>query len=380
MRAVVPFALAAAAAIPISVATVPAAETAFAHTFKSSAGPLKVVTVARGLSHPWSLAFLPNGRMLVTERSGRMRIVTRNGGVGAPLRGLPRIAAYGQGGLLDVVVDPGFATNRTIFFSFSEPGAGGAGTSVARAQLQGNALTNVKIIFRMVPKTSAGRHFGSRIVIARDSTLFVTIGDRADRQKAQDTRDHRGQVVRINKDGSIPKTNPFVGRSGYRPETWSYGHRNPQGAALHPRTGQLWIHEHGAAGGDEVNIPRAGRNYGWPVISYGRHYWGGKIGEGTKKAGMEQPVHYWDPSIAPSGMAFVTGTIFKGWQGDLLVGALKYRMVVRLRFNGTRVVQRERILAGLEERIRDLRIGPRGYIWLLTDSSDGRILRVEPAR
>ncbi len=352
----------------------------YAKSFKSSVGTLKVVTVAQGLSHPWSLAFLPNDRMLVTERDGRMRIVTRRGDVDAPLRGLPRIAAYGQGGLLDVVVDPDFTTNRTIFFAFSEPGPGGAGTSVARAQLQDGALENVTIIFRMTPKTSAGRHFGSRIVNARDGTLFVTIGDRAERKKAQDTTDNRGMVIRIRKDGSIPTTNPFVGRSGYRPETWSYGHRNPQGAALHPQTGDLWVHEHGARGGDEINVSRAGRNYGWPTISYGRHYWGGKIGDGTSKPGMEQPVFYWDPSIAPSGMAFVRGPVFKAWHGDLLVGALKYRMLVRLRFNGTRKIEEERLLRNIDERIRDVRIGPRGYIWLLTDSSNGKILRVEPAR
>ena len=349
-----------------------------AQTFESSAGRLRVVTVARGLSHPWSLAFLPSGRMLVTERPGRLRIVTRNGGVGAPVRGLPRIAVSGQGGLLDVVADPDFARNRTIFFSFSEPGGSGAGTAVARARLDGNALTGVKIIFRMVPKSRGGRHFGSRIVVARDGTLFVTLGERAQPDRAQDTSIHRGQVIRIGKDGSIPKDNPFVGRKGFRPEIWSYGHRNPQGAALHPVTGQLWIHEHGARGGDEVNIPKAGRNYGWPIIAYGRHYWGGRIGEGTSKPGLEQPVHYWDPSIAPSGMAFVTGPVFSAWRGDLLVGALSYRMLVRLRFDGTKPVEEERLLEEMDERIRDVRIGPRGYIWLLTDSKDGRVLRMEP--
>jgi len=375
MRTLAPLSLAAVAFASFSTASPVCAK-----SFKSSVGTLKVVTVAQGLSHPWSLAFLPNDGMLVTERDGRMRVVTQQGDVGTPLRGLPRIAAYGQGGLLDVVVDPDFTTNRTIFFAFSEPGPGGAGTSVARAELQDGALENVKIIFRMTPKTSAGRHFGSRIVIARDSTLFVTIGDRAERKKAQDMTDNRGMVIRIRKDGSIPTTNPFVGRNGYRPETWSYGHRNPQGAAPHPQTGDLWIHEHGARGGDEINVSQAGRNYGWPIISYGRHYWGGKIGEGTSKPGMEQPILYWDPSIAPSGMAFVTGPVFKAWRGDLLVGALKYRMLLRLRFNGTRKIEEERLLQNIDERIRDVRIGPRGYIWLLTDSSDGKILRVEPAR
>jgi len=365
--------------LPLAV-LVAAAQPAQSQTFKSSAGPLKVVTVARGLSHPWALAFLPNGKMLVTERAGRLLVVTRNGGIGAPVRGLPRVAASGQGGLLDIAVDPGFATNRTIFFSYAEPGEGGAGTAVARAQLSGNSLRNVTVIFRMTPKSSGGRHFGSRIVIARDGTLFVTLGERGQRSKAQDTSINRGQVIRINKDGSIPKSNPFVGRAGFRPEIWSYGHRNPQGAALNPATGRLWITEHGARGGDEVNIPGAGRNYGWPVIAYGRHYWGGKIGEGKRKAGMEQPVHYWDPSIAPSGMAFVTGSIFKAWRGDVLVGALKFRMLVRLRFRNGRMVKEERLLRGIDERIRDVRVGPRGYIWLLTDSGNGKILRIEPGR
>ncbi len=351
-----------------------------ARTFQSSAGPLKVVTVARGLDHPWSLAFLPSGRMLVTERPGRLRIVTRNGGVGAPVRGVPRVAARGQGGLLDVVADPDFARNRTIFLSYSEPGRGGAGTAVARARLDGNALTDLKIVFRMAPKSRGGRHFGSRIVIARDGALFVTLGERGERRRTQDTSIHRGQVIRIARDGSVPKDNPFVGRKGFRPEIWSYGHRNPQGAALHPVTGKLWIHEHGARGGDEVNIPEPGRNYGWPIIAYGRHYWGGRIGEGTHKAGLEQPVHYWDPSIAPSGMAFVTGPVFETWRGDMLVGALGFRMLVRLRFDGTRPVQEEMLLEDLDERIRDVRVGPRGYIWLLTDSEDGRVLRVEPSR
>ncbi len=369
-----------AAALLFVFAGLPAAAPAFAETFASSAGPLKVVTVARGLEHPWSLAFLPSGRMLVTERPGRLRIVTRNGGVGAPVRGMPRIAASGQGGLLDVVADPDFARNRTIFFSYSEPGRGGAGTAVARARLEGNALADLKVIFRMTPKSSGGRHFGSRIVVARDGTLFVTLGERGERRRTQDTSINRGQVIRIGKDGSIPKDNPFVGRAGFRPEIWSYGHRNPQGAALHPATGRLWLHEHGARGGDEVNVSLPGRNYGWPVIAYGRHYWGGRIGEGTHKPGLEQPVHYWDPSIAPSGLAFVTGPVFEAWRGDMLVGALSFRLLVRLRFDGTRLVREERLLEELDERIRDVRIGPRGYIWLLTDDDDGRVLRIEPAR
>lgn len=357
------------------------AASASAQTYDSSAGRIQVVTVAKGLEHPWGLAFLPNGRMLVTEREGAMRIVGTDGKVGAPLKGVPEVYAWGQGGMLDVILDRDYAQTRTIFFSYSEKGGGGGGTAVARAVLDtaGNRLTGVKVIWRMHPKTSGGRHFGSRLVIARDGTLFITIGERGERDRAQDPSVNRGQVIRINRDGSIPKDNPFVGRKGYRPGIWSYGHRNPQGAALHPDTGELWLNEHGARGGDEVNIARKGRNYGWPVISYGRHYWGGKIGVGTRRAGMEQPIHYWDPSIAPSGMAFYTGDKFPAWRGSVLVGALKFQLLARLEIKGNKVVKEERLLRGIGERIRDVRQGPDGYIYLLTDSSDGRILRLMPA-
>ncbi len=350
-----------------------------AESYPSQHYELRLTTVAEGLEHPWSLTWLPDGRMLVTEREGRLRIVASDGTLSAPVAGLPKIADVGQGGLLDVLVDPDFATSRTIYVSFSEPGAGGAGTAVARAVLNGNRLDDLTILFRQTPKSGGGRHFGSRLVLARDGTLFVTVGERGESERAQDTTVNRGQVVRIMRDGSIPADNPFVGREGHRPEIWSYGHRNPQGAALHPETAELWLHEHGAAGGDEVNIARAGRNYGWPVIAYGRHYWGGKIGEGTHKAGMEQPIHYWDPSIAPSGMAFYTGDRFPAWRGNLLVGALKYQLLVRLVLDGEQVVEEERVLTDLGERIRDVRQGPDGYIYLLTDEGDGRILRLEPA-
>jgi len=250
---------------------------------------------------------------------------------------------------------------------------------VARGELDGARLANLEIIFRQVPKTSGGNHFGSRLVMAPDGTLFITVGERGERERAQDTTVNRGQVIRIHADGRIPEDNPFVGKEGHRPEIWSYGHRNPQGAALHPETGKLWVHEHGAQGGDEVNIPEAGRNYGWPVIAYGRHYFGGKIGQGTRKAGMEQPIFYWDPSIAPSGMAFYTGDRFPKWKGNLLVGALNYRLVARLVLDGEKVVAEERLLEGFGDRIRDVRQGPDGYVYLLTDESDGRILRLEPA-
>ncbi len=356
-----------------------AAAPAAAETYKSRDYTLRLVTVAEGLDHPWSLAWLPDGRMLVTEKSGRLRTVTPDGQISKPIKGVPDVVDSGQGGLLDVIPDPGFATNRTIYFSYSERGEGGTGTAVARAVLDGDRLKDLTVIFRQVPKSGGGRHFGSRLVIAPDGTLFVTVGERGERERAQDTTINRGQVVRIHTDGRIPKDNPFVGKAGARPEIWSYGHRNPQGAALHPETGALWVHEHGAAGGDEVNIPRPGRNYGWPVIAYGRHYFGGKIGEGTKKQGMEQPVHYWDPSIAPSGMAFYTGDKFPKWRGNLLVGALKFQLLARLTLEGERVVDEERILEPLGERIRDVRQGPDGYVYLLTDADDGRILRLEPA-
>lgn len=367
------------AAVFVVAAVLPVAACAAVETYPSQHYSLRLVTVAGGLEHPWSLAWLPDGRMLVTEREGRLRIVAADGTVSPPVAGLPEIAVTGQGGLLDVLVAPDFATSRTIYFSFSEPGKGGQGTAVAAAELDRGRLANLRILFRQVPKSSGGRHFGSRLVLGRDGSLFITIGERGERDRAQDTAVNRGQVVRIHTDGGIPQDNPFVDGKGYRPEIWSYGHRNPQGAALHPETGELWIHEHGARGGDEVNIPRPGRNYGWPVIAYGRHYWGGGIGEGTHKAGMEQPVHYWDPSIAPSGMAFYTGDKFPAWRGNLLVGALKYQLVVRLVLDGETVVAEERILEELDARIRDVRQGPDGYVYLLTDESDGRILRLEPA-
>ncbi len=347
-------------------------------SFSSELYHLRAVTIAQGLKFPWSMAWLPDGRMLVTEKPGRLRIVSRSGKISPPVKGLPVIAYGGQGGLLDVVVDPDFASGRTIFFSFTEAGKGGFGTAVARAELRDGRLEKVKIIFRQWPKSQSGRHFGSRIVIARDGLLYITIGDRGERERAQDRSVNRGQVIRIDKNGAVPEDNPFVGKPPFRPEIFTYGHRNPQGATLHPQTGKLWIHEHGARGGDEINIIEAGRNYGWPVIAYGVHYSGLKIGEGTHKSGMEQPLYYWDPSIAPSGMAFYTGDKFPGWKGNLLVGALKYRLLVRLSLKGEKVVAEERLLKGLKARIRDVRQGPDGFVYLLTDAANGKILRIEP--
>lgn len=348
-----------------------------AQEFTSSTGSLRVTTVASGLAHPWGLQFLPDGRMLVTERPGRVRIVTASGEVSAPLGGVPAVAARGQGGLLDVALAPDFGSSRMIYLSYSEPGEGGAGTAVARARLGATSLEQLEVIFRQVPRTDGGNHFGSRLVFSRDGHLFVTLGERFQRDQAQHLDVHLGKVVRLRPDGTVPADNPFVGRSDVRPEIWSYGHRNPQGAALHPVTGALWTVEHGAMGGDEVNRPMPGRNFGWPVITYGKDYSGATIGEGTAKPGMEQPVYYWDPSIAPSGMAFYTGDRFPEWRGDLFVGSLKFGQLVRLRLEGDAVVGEERLLDGLRERVRDVRQGPDGYLYLLTDSPEGRILRVE---
>ena len=349
-----------------------------AQEFRTSAGTVRLTTVAGGLEHPWSLAFLPDGRMLVTERPGRLRIVHSGGQVDAPLAGVPQVQAAGQGGLLDVVLDPAFAQNRTIYLSYAEPREGGAGTAVARARLSEGALEDVRVIFRQRPKLGGGVHFGSRLVFARDGLLFVTLGERGDRDRAQSLADHMGTVVRIASDGSVPAQNPFVGRSGALPEIWSYGHRNVQGAALHPETGRLWTVEHGPRGGDELNIPQAGRNYGWPVIGYGRHYSGARIGEGPRKAGLEQPVHYWDPSIATSGLAFYTGNAMPAWQGSLFVGGLAGRLVSRLELDGERVVREERLFEDFGRRIRDVRKGPDGKLYLLTDEADGEVIRVDP--
>jgi glucose/arabinose dehydrogenase len=341
---------------------------------------LRLQTVATGLEHPWGIAFLPDGPALVTERPGRLRIVATDGALSAPLAGVPQVVARGQGGLLDVALHPGFADNRLVYLSYSEPGDGGNSTAVARGRLDGEALRDVEVIFRQQPKFSSNAHFGSRLVFARDGTLFVTLGDRYSRRDDAQTLDtHHGKVIRINDDGSVPADNPFVGRSGALPEIWSYGHRNLQGAALHPQTGELWTHEHGPRGGDEINISRAGNNYGWPVITYGREYIGGSIGEGTHKAGMEQPLHHWVPSIAPSGMIFVDARI-PAWQGNLLIGSLKFDQLVRLELDGDKVVHEERLLEKeLGERVRDVEQGPDGAIYLLTDESKGRLVRLVPA-
>ena len=353
---------------------------ALAQDVQSEKARFRVVTVASGLDRPWALAFLPDGRLLVTEKPGRMRFVARDGTLSPPLAGVPAVAAQGQGGLLDVIVDREFATNRMITFCYAEPGAGGAGTAVARARLGENRLEDVTVIFRQQPKVAGGLHFGCRIVPARDGLLYVTLGERYNRDRAQDLAAHLGKVIRIRPDGTVPPDNPFVNRAGALPEIWSFGHRNPQGAALHPQTGKLWLHEHGARGGDEINIPEAGKNYGWPVITHGIDYSGAPIGIGKAAPGMEQPRYFWVPSIAPSGMAFYTGDAFPAWKGNLFVGALAGQRLVRLELDGDSVKHEERLLGDLRERIRDVRAGPNGLIYLLTDNAHGSVLRLEPVR
>jgi aldose sugar dehydrogenase len=339
---------------------------------------LRADTVVSGLEHPWGLVFLPDGRMLVTERPGRLRIASMNGRLSPPLSGVPKVLASGQGGLLDVALDPKFSENGLVYLSYAEPhNDGTAGTAVARGRFSEQGLQDVRVIYRQSPTVEGNLHFGSRLVFGRDGTLFVTQGERYNyRQQAQDLDSGLGKIVRINPDGSIPRDNPFVGRRNARPEIWSFGHRNIQAAALHPDTGQLWTVEHGAKGGDELNHPQAGKNYGWPVITYGIDYSGASIGEGTSKPGMEQPVYYWDPVIAPSGMAFYTGNAFPDWKGCIFVGSLKPGLLVRLELKGNEVAREERYLAELHSRIREVEQGPDGFLYLLTDSDQGSILRV----
>jgi glucose/arabinose dehydrogenase len=354
---------------------------AIAQTFKSSAGGIAVDTVVSGLANPWALAFLPDRRMLVTERPGRLRIATADGKLSPPLAGVPKVYASGQGGLHDVALDRNFAQNQTIYICFAEAHPDGGGrTSMARARLSGDKLDDVKIIFRQDGPPSSGRHFGCRIVQTPDNNLFLTLGDHGSHPKeAQNIRNHVGKIVRIAPDGSAPNDNPFVGRKDAVPEIWSYGNRNVQGAALHPVTGKLWAHEHGPRGGDELNIIEKGKNYGWPVIGYGIDYSGMKIHEATAKPGMEQPIKQWTPVIAPSGMAFYQGGLFPAWKGNLFIGGLATQIVVRLTLDGEKVTGEERLLQGIRERIRDVRTGPDGAIYLATDSFNGRILRVKPA-
>ncbi len=342
--------------------------------------------IASGLDHPWAIAFLPDGRLLVTERAGRLRVITRDGAVSEPVTGLPEVDARGQGGLLDVVVSPTFATDRLIYWSYSEPrGYGTNSTSVARGRLSDDArrVENVQRIFQQNPAWASRGHFGSRLVFDRDGRhLFATLGDRQQeepRELAQNLSVHIGKVVRINLDGSAPADNPFAGRADARAEIWSYGHRNVQGADLHPETGELWTVEHGPRGGDELNVTRAGRNFGWPVISYGIEYRGGAINAGiTTQDGMEQPAYYWDPIIAPGDMDFYRGDLFP-WRGDALIAGLRTQSIVRLELDGERVVAEERFPLNLG-RVRDIAESADGALWVVTDEGNGRLLRLTPQR
>jgi len=349
-----------------------------ADTFATEEYRVELETVADNLVHPWGVAFLPGDNFLVTERPGRLRIIQKDGSISPPLKGVPAVFAEGQGGLLDVELDPDFSTNRTIYLSYAEPGEGGAGTAVARGVLRDESLEGVQVIFRQQPKVKGSNHWGSRLVFADDKTLYVTLGDRySHRDKAQDLSNHLGKVVRINRDGSVPKDNPFSDSAA--PQIWSYGHRNVQGGTLHPTTRQLWTHEHGAKGGDELNITRKGLNYGWPIITWGVDYSGVKIGEGTTKEGMEQPLHYWTPSIAPSGMTFYTGEQFPRWRNSLFIGSLSFAYLNRIVLKDDKVIHQERLFGTLAERMRDVGQGPDGLLYLLTDSGKGRLLRIKPS-
>ena len=354
-------------------------------TYATEQADINVTTFADGLSHPWGLAFLPDGRSLVTERAGNLRLVSEDGEVSEPLDGVPDVDARSQGGLLDVALDPEFSSNRMVYLSFSEPGEGGNSTAVARGVLNedATALTDVEVIFSQKPKVRSAMHYGSRLVFDREGRLYVTLGDRAAeefRGQAQELDSHIGKIVRIDKDGSAPEDNPFVGQPDALPEIWSYGHRNIQGAALHPETGALWINEHGPRGGDEINIPKAGGNYGWPLVSYGVNYSGSPVGTGQSSGpGLEEPIYQWTPVIAVSGMEFYTGEAFPQWRGDLFVGGLVATSVVRLELDGSGVTDEERLLTDLGLRIRAVRQGPQGDLFALTDEPDGEILRISPS-
>lgn len=346
--------------------------------FSSSKASLLVETLATGLNHPWSVEILPDGAYIITERPGTLRVL-RNGKASAPIKGVPRVFARGQGGLLDLALSPDFATDRTLFFSYSAPGARGAGTAIARAVLSDDegSLKEVRQIFAMSKFSRKTQHFGSRIAVAADGSLFFGIGDRGERERAQDPRDHAGSILHIRADGGVPGDNPFAGDNVGLPEVWSKGHRNPQGIDIDPKDGKLVIVEHGARGGDEVNYPSPGKNYGWPVITYGKDYSGAEIGEGTAKDGYEQPVYYWDPSIAPGALAVYRGAMFPEWDGNLLVAALKYQTLVRLeRDESGPIVGEERLFDGVFGRLRDVRVAPDGSVLMLTDEDNGQLLRL----
>lgn len=351
---------------------------------QAPAAPAGTAVVVRGLTDPWAMAFLPDGRMLITEKAGQLRIATPDGRLSAPLAGLPAVAATGQCGLLDVVLDPQFSENRRLFFTFAEPGTGGNSTAVGSARLVDDQLREVRTLFSQKPKVDSRHHCGSRIVVDRQGHLLVGLGDRfSGKDEAQNPGNHIGKVVRLTVEGRVPADNPFVGRAGAVPEVFSLGHRNIQGAALHPVTGELWASEHGPQGGDEINVVEAGRNYGWPLVTFGRNYVvGTRIGETGPKAGFEQPLHHWVPtSIAPSGMAFLSSDRYQArypdWKGSLFVGALRGQALVRLTVDGRRVTAEQRLLEG-QARIRDVRQGPDGWLYVLTDGASGQVLRLLP--
>jgi len=348
-------------------------EAALAHT-----------VVASGLEHPWGLAMLPDGRWLVTEKPGRLRIITAEGAIGEPVAGLPAVDARGQGGLLDVVIGPTFGQDRMIYWSYSEARSGGNATSVARGRLSddGSRVEDVQVIFRALPVYDGDKHFGSSLAFDPDGHLFITLGERSDapmRPQAQDLGSHMGKTIRINADGTVPQDNPYVGQDGALPEIWSLGHRNVQGIAIAPN-GDVWTVEHGTRGGDEINLDQAGKNYGWPDAAYGIEYRGGPINAGnTAKAGTEQPVYYWDPVIAPGGMTLYQGAMFPGWDGNLLVAGLKEKHIARLVLENNRVVGEERLLTDLGERVRDVAVGSDGAVWAITDEQNGKLVRLATA-
>lgn len=352
------------------------------YAVQSAKHAFHVNKVLDGLENPWSMAFLPDGRMLITERAGRLRLVTKSFQLHpTPIAGLPKIKAAGQGGLFDVAIHPDYAANGWIYWAYNEPGAGGWGTALARGKLQGTQMTSVEVLFSMRPKSRKNQHFGGRIVFDTGGFVYLTLGDRGDRDRAQKMDDHAGSVIRLHDDGRVPEDNPFVKLKGALPEKWTLGNRNIQGAALHPQTGKLWTHEHGPQGGDEVNLMSAGKNYGWPVVTHGANYGlGTKIGEGQTKAGMAQALKIWVPSIAPSGMAFVNSQEFPEWSGNLLVGSLRAQTLVRLELDGDAVVGEERLLVGQIGRIRDVRVAEDGLIYLLTDAPNGALFRLARTR
>lgn len=363
----------------LSLAVVSAiSSAAVAETIESERHSFRMVTLAQDLEHPWGLTFLPDGAMLVTERPGRLSIVSE-GEPPRPVSGVPEVVESGQGGMLDVALHPDFAQNRLVYLSYAGAGNGGVGTEVVRGRLEGDRLTGLEKIFEVEAKSGGGRHFGSRLLFGADGHLYITSGDRGDPDRAQDLGDHAGKMIRVTADGEIPTDNPFAGNAAAKAEIYSSGHRNPQGLTLQPGTNRIWAVEHGPRGGDELNVIEPGVNYGWPVITYGRSYAGFSIGEGDKKDGMAQPATYWVPSISPSGLSFYDGEAFPQWRGNLFVGALSARALVRMELVGTRVVHQERLLEDFDERVRDVRQGPDGFLYLLIDDSEGSLIRLEPA-